>query len=72
MESKALNRLDSLLYTVQMPPVVQVGSLAIGQAGAINAALLAVQIISLGDPDLRARFKAYREEQARKVLETEL
>jgi 5-(carboxyamino)imidazole ribonucleotide mutase len=72
MESKALHGLDSLLSIVQMPAGVPVGTLAIGQAGAVNAALLAVQIISLTDPELRARFKAYRDEQSRKVLESEL
>ncbi|HMB94412.1 MAG TPA: 5-(carboxyamino)imidazole ribonucleotide mutase [Tepidisphaeraceae bacterium] len=72
MESKALHGLDSLLSIVQMPGGVPVGTLAIGQAGAINAALLAVQIIALGDEELRERFKAFREEQSRKVLETEL
>ena len=69
MQSSALHGLDSLLSTVQMPAGVPVATLAIGQAGATNAALLAVQIISLGDAELRARFKAYREEQSKKVLE---
>ncbi|HVT88352.1 MAG TPA: 5-(carboxyamino)imidazole ribonucleotide mutase [Tepidisphaeraceae bacterium] len=72
MESKALHGMDSLLSIVQMPAGVPVGTLAIGAAGATNAALLAVQIIALSDPELRARFKAYREEQSRKVLETVL
>jgi 5-(carboxyamino)imidazole ribonucleotide mutase len=72
MESKALHGLDSLLSTVQMPAGVPVATLAIGQAGATNAALLAVQILALSDPELRARFKVYREEAARKVIETEL
>jgi 5-(carboxyamino)imidazole ribonucleotide mutase len=72
MESKALHGLDSLLSTVQMPAGVPVATLAIGQAGATNAALLAVQIIALADPEVRAKFKAYRDEQTRKVLETEL
>jgi 5-(carboxyamino)imidazole ribonucleotide mutase len=72
MESKALHGLDSLLSTVQMPAGVPVATLAIGQAGATNAALFAVQIIALADAEVRARFKAYREEQTRKVLETEL
>jgi len=72
MESKALHGLDSLLSIVQMPAGVPVGCLAIGNAGATNAALLAVQIIALGDPELRERFKAYRAEQSKKVLETEL
>jgi 5-(carboxyamino)imidazole ribonucleotide mutase len=72
MESKALHGLDSLLSIVQMPAGVPVGCLAIGNAGATNAALLAVQIIALADAELRERFKAYRAEQSKKVLETEL
>lgn len=72
IESKALHGLDSLLSMVQMPAGIPVGTLAIGNAGATNAALLAVQILALSDPELRQRFKAYREEQARKVLEAEL
>jgi 5-(carboxyamino)imidazole ribonucleotide mutase len=72
MQSQALHGLDSLLSIVQMPAGVPVGTLAIGQAGATNAALLAVQIIALADPELRTRFKAFRDEQAKKVLETEL
>jgi 5-(carboxyamino)imidazole ribonucleotide mutase len=55
-----------------MPAGVPVGTLAIGQAGATNAALLAVQILALSDPELRTRFHAYRQEQSRRVLETEL
>lgn len=72
MESKALHGMDSLLSIVQMPAGIPVGTLAIGNAGATNAALLAVQIISLSDPELRERFKKFREEQSRKVLETEI
>src|SRR5450432_2987810 len=72
MESKALHGLDSLLSIVQMPGGVPVATLAIGQPGAINAALLAVQILSLADPELRKRFEAFREEQKKKILETEL
>ncbi len=72
IESKALHGLDSLLSIVQMPGGIPVGTLAIGTAGATNAALLAVQILALSDPKLRARFKAFREEQARKVLEMEI
>jgi 5-(carboxyamino)imidazole ribonucleotide mutase len=72
MESKALHGLDSLLSIVQMPAGVPVGTLAIGNAGATNAALLAVQIIALSDPDLRARFASYRAEQSKKVLESEI
>lgn len=72
IESKALHGLDSLLSMVQMPAGVPVGTLAIGNAGATNAALLAVQMIALSDPELRQRFKSYREEQAKKVLEAEI
>jgi 5-(carboxyamino)imidazole ribonucleotide mutase len=72
MESKSLHGLDSLLSMVQMPAGVPVGTLAIGNPGATNAALLAVQILALSDSDLRARFKAYREDQARKVLESQI
>jgi 5-(carboxyamino)imidazole ribonucleotide mutase len=72
MESKALHGLDSLLSTVQMPGGIAVGTLAIGQAGATNAALLAAQILALADPELLSRLKAFREEQTRKVLEAEI
>lgn len=72
IESKALHGLDSLLSMVQMPAGVPVGTLAIGNAGATNAALLAVQIIALSDPELRQRFKTYREDAAKKVLEAEI
>lgn len=72
MESKALHGLDSLLSTVQMPGGIAVGTLAIGSAGATNAALLAAQILALSDADLMKRLKAFREEQTRKVLESEI
>jgi 5-(carboxyamino)imidazole ribonucleotide mutase len=72
IQSKALNGLDSLLATVQMPAGVPVGTLAIGDAGASNAALLAVAILSLSRPDLRASLKAFRQEQAAKVLSATL
>jgi 5-(carboxyamino)imidazole ribonucleotide mutase len=68
IESK-LNGLDSLLSMVQMPAGVPVGTLAIGRAGAVNAALLAVAILAGQRPDLRAALQRYRETQARKVLE---
>ena len=68
IESK-LNGLDSLLSMVQMPAGVPVGTLAIGRAGAVNAALLAVAILAGKRPDLRAALQGYREAQARKVLE---
>ena len=58
--SRALNGLDSLLSIVQMPAGVPVGTLAIGEAGAVNAALLAASILALGDADVRRRLDAWR------------
>jgi 5-(carboxyamino)imidazole ribonucleotide mutase len=72
VESRALRGIDSLLSIVQMPAGVPVGTLAIGQAGATNAALLAAAILAHADPALRERLRAFREEQARAVLETTL
>lgn len=68
IESK-LSGLDSLLSMVQMPAGVPVGTLAIGRAGAVNAALLAVSILAVKRPELREALRRYREEQARKVLD---
>lgn len=67
MESKALKGLDSLLSTVQMPAGVPVGTLAIGSAGARNAALLAVAILGGSRPQLREALRRYRAEQAEKI-----
>lgn len=72
VESHALKGLDSLLSIVQMPGGVPVGTLAIGKAGATNAALLAIAILANGDPELREKLKRFREEQARKVRQDEL
>ncbi len=72
MQSKALQGLDSLLSIVQMPKGVPVGCLAIGSAGAVNAALLAAAILALADPALAKRLTAYREEQTRAVLADQL
>lgn len=69
VESRALRGLDSLLSIVQMPRGIPVGTLAIGEAGAVNAALLAAQIIALEDDGVRERLRAYRERQTRRVLE---
>lgn len=69
MESPALKGLDSLLSTVQMPGGIPVGTLGIGQAGAINAALLAVSVLANHHPELRERLREFREAQASKVLE---
>jgi 5-(carboxyamino)imidazole ribonucleotide mutase len=67
VETHTLKGMDSLLSIVQMPAGIPVGTLAIGRAGAVNAALLAVAIIAIGDPDLAARLDALREEQTRSV-----
>jgi len=63
MQSKALNGMDSLLSTVQMPAGVPVATLAIGKAGAINAAILAASIIGTGDSESREAVRAYRAAQ---------
>ncbi len=68
IQSKALNGMDSLLSIVQMPSGVPVGTLAIGKAGAINAALMATAILALGDEAIRARLRAYREAQTQKLM----
>ena len=69
MESAALKGLDSLLSTVQMPGGIPVGTLGIGKAGAINAALLAVSILALHRPELQEKLREFREEQSNQVLE---
>ena len=70
IESKALSGLDSLLSMVQMPGGVPVGTLAIGKAGAINAALLAAAVLALHDGPLAARLEAWRAAQAAAIAET--
>lgn len=69
MPSASLNGLDSLLSMVQMPAGIPVGTLAIGRAGAVNAALLAAAILALSDPAVRQGLERYREAQRRRVLE---
>lgn len=69
VRSRTLSGLDSLLSIVQMPAGVPVGSLAIGKAGAINAALLAAAILAIQDPKLSARLSEYRAKQTEKVLD---
>lgn len=68
IESAALKGLDSLLSTVQMPGGVPVGTLAIGRAGATNAALLAVAVLANKRPELRERLRVFRAEQEQKIL----
>jgi 5-(carboxyamino)imidazole ribonucleotide mutase len=72
VESQTLRGLDSLLSIVQMPGGVPVGTLAIGRAGAINAALLAVAILARNDAGLRARWEAYRQAQTERVASDSL
>lgn len=69
IESKALSGMDSLLSIVQMPGGVPVGTLAIGKAGAINAALIAASVIAHLDPKVAAALDAFRAEQTDKVAE---
>jgi 5-(carboxyamino)imidazole ribonucleotide mutase len=72
VQSAALQGLDSLLSIVQMPGGVPVGTLAIGKPGAINAALLAVAILSNSRPELREALRAFRETQTQTVLQERL
>src|SRR5262245_16433345 len=67
-----LNGVDSLLSIVQMPKGVPVGTLAIGKAGAANAALLAAQIVSLKHPEVREKLRAWRSARTQEVLKQEL
>ena len=72
IQSKALNGLDSLLSIVQMPAGVPVATLAIGPAGASNAGLLAVSILSISDSRLEMRLEEYRQQQTEAVLSGKL
>ncbi len=72
VESKALKGLDSLLSIAQMPAGVPVGTLAIGQAGAKNAALLAIAILANSRPELRKKLHAFRSKQTKDVLRSKL
>ena len=69
MHSQSVGGLDSLLSTVQMPAGIPVATLAIGRAGAVNAALLAAQILAVSDEELAGRLRRHREEQAQAVLD---
>ena len=72
IKSSVLNGVDSLLSIVQMPAGVPVGTLAIGNAGATNAALLAASILGLKYPEIRQRLEAWRREQTEAVLQDRL
>ena len=69
VQSKALSGQDSLLSIVQMPAGIAVGTLAIGKAGATNAALLAAQILSLHDDSIKEKLVQFRQNQTQRVLE---
>jgi 5-(carboxyamino)imidazole ribonucleotide mutase len=69
VESKALSGLDSLLSIAQMPAGIPVGTLAIGRAGAVNAALLAASILAVGDPAVGERLRVFRAAQTQAVLD---
>jgi 5-(carboxyamino)imidazole ribonucleotide mutase len=68
MQSKALNGMDSLLSTVQMPAGIPVGTLAIGNAGATNAGLLAAAILATKHPQVRDALRKYRDAQTQALL----
>ncbi len=72
VQSQALKGMDSLLSIVQMPAGVPVGTMAIGKAGARNAALLAIAIVANSRPELRRKLHAFRADQTRRVLEDRL
>src|SRR5437868_12648279 len=72
MRSDALNGLDSLLATVQMPGGIPVGTLAIGKPGATNAALFAIAILANSRPELKKKLREFREEQEKKIRATTL
>jgi 5-(carboxyamino)imidazole ribonucleotide mutase len=72
MQSKALNGLDSLLSTAQMPGGIPVGTLAIGEAGAKNAALLAGAILAISNEEIRENLEAFRKQQTESVLAAKL
>jgi len=72
MQSKALQGLDSLLSIVQMPKGIPVATLAIGEAGAANAALFAAAILALSDSGIKQRLEEYRKKQTEKVLAEKL
>ena len=72
VQSKALSGMDSLLSIAQMPGGVPVGTMAIGKAGAINAGLLAAAVVAIGDEQVRAALRKFREDQTSRVLSDSL
>ena len=72
LEASSLEGLDALLSIVQMPPGIPVGTMTIGKAGAINAALYAAAILALQDEKIREKIQSYRDKQAQKIIDTNL
>ncbi len=72
IDATALNGMDALLSTVQMPPGVPVGAVAIGEPGAKNAALLALRILSINDQEIETKLEKFKKEQKDKILGTNL
>ena len=72
IDSMGLGGLDALLSTVQMPPGVPVAAVAIGKPGAKNAALLALRILALADKEIEKKLEKYRDDERKKILETQL
>ena len=72
LEASSLDGMDALLSIVQMPPGIPVGTMTIGKAGAINAALYAAAILGLQDENIREKIQSYRDEQAQKIIDTNL
>lgn len=72
LDSMGVNGLDAILATVQMPPGVPVAAVAIGKPGAKNAALLALRILALSDKGLEKKLGQYRDDERKKILETQL
>ena len=72
LDSMGMDGLDSLLSTVQMPPGVPVAAVAIGKPGAKNAALLALRILALSDKDIERKLEKYRDDERKKILETQV
>lgn len=70
IDSTSLSGMDALLSTVQMPPGVPVGAVAIGKAGAKNAALLALRILAVFDKEIEGKLEDFKEKQRKKVLES--
>jgi 5-(carboxyamino)imidazole ribonucleotide mutase len=72
LEASSLEGLDALLSIVQMPPGIPVGTMTIGKAGAINAALYAASILALQDEKIREKIQSHRDEKAQKIIDTNL